>query len=113
MKSYFIGAVLVLVVFTLAAAATDAQVGRIQIKQQLQASDGGPIVTCRSGVTCPPDDQLRQMAGDGGGPIPTCRPGANCGPNDQLRQMAGDGVSIAVKSSNLIAANQQHLVEVS
>src|SRR5664279_2844145 len=95
MKSYFIGAVLVLVVFTLAAAATDAQVGRIQIKQQLQTSDGGPIVMCRPGVTCPPNDQVRQMASDGG-PIVMCRPGVTCPPNDQVRQMASDGGPIVM-----------------
>ena len=76
MKSYLIGAALVLVVLILAVGCADPQFGIAQTKQYLQA-------------------------GDGGGPIPMCRPGAKCGPDDQLRQMAGDIVSMKVAPAYL------------
>ena len=90
MKRYFIGAVLVLVGLTLVAEAAETQLGFAQSNYSLQASDGGPIQTCRPGANCDPSTQLKQMASDGG-PIQTCRPGANCDPSTQLKQTASDG----------------------
>ena len=92
MKRFFFAATLVLVVMTLAVGVADMQLGRAQVRLNLQAGEGGgPISTCRPGTNCGPDDTLRQIAGEGGGPIPTCRPGTNCGPDDTLRQIAGEG----------------------
>src|ERR1035441_9586834 len=114
MKRFFFAATLVLVVMTLAVGVADMQLGRAQVRLNLQAGEGGgPIPTCRPGTNCGPDDTLRQMAGEGGGPIPTCRPGTNCGPDDTLRQIAGHIVRTQIDSAYFFGESQERLAGLS
>ena len=88
MKRFFFAATLVLVVMTLAVGVADMQLGRAQVRLNLQA-------------------------GEGGGPIPTCRPGTNCGPDDTLRQIAGHIVRTQIDSAYFFGESQERLAGLS
>ena len=89
MKKFSLLSVLMLLALSGVASAANTSADRVRRQPRTQ-SEGGPIVTCRPGTPCNPNDNLRQVASEGG-PIVTCRPGTPCNPNDNVRQVASEG----------------------
>ena len=99
MKRYLHVAVLISLVLTLTAFASNTQSEQNQNAQHIKASRSSqPMSDCQQGTNCDSSTQLRQMASEGG-PMPICRPGTGCDPNTQLRVNSGRSTGMKPTSS--------------